>query len=241
MYDYEFTETKIFNLLSDKVMIPAQIPASTLDEIRLSPSKRVPYEGIKEELYMRKFRPDPGFRERFCRESRLVMTEDSVLVALRPPATTANYHNAAADHLFRQLLVFLDVRPSVRTVIMPRTPEQFGEINALIGELKINPDRIFVAERAISALELAAIADLLISGGGTMNREAALLGTPVYSIFAGRQGALDKAMEASGQIRFVRSTEDILKIAVRRKNHAVVPEITDRVENALTEQINCWL
>ena len=43
-----------------------------------------------------------------------------------------------------------------------------------------------------------ALADALVSAGGTMNREAAVLGTPVWSIFEGPLGAVDELLVARG-------------------------------------------
>jgi predicted glycosyltransferase len=94
MYDYEFTETAIFNRFSDRVMIPDQIPDKTLDEIHLPAGKRVKYRGYKEELYLFYYRESADFRREFIRENSLNIPEETVLIALRPPATTANYHNA---------------------------------------------------------------------------------------------------------------------------------------------------
>ena len=90
-------------------------------------------------------------------------------------------------------------------------------------------------------MDLAASVDLLVSGGGTMNREAVLLGTPVYSIFAGKQGALDSAMEKNGLLTFIRKPEDISKVKLQKKSGAEKTAFTDRVESCVKKQINYYL
>ena len=90
MYDYEFTETTIFNRLSDKVLIPERIPDRTLDKIKLPAPKRIKYAGYKEELYLSHYAADQDFWQNFLRENELTLPEETVVVALRPPATTAN-------------------------------------------------------------------------------------------------------------------------------------------------------
>jgi predicted glycosyltransferase len=100
-----------------------------------------------------------------------------------------------------------------------------------------------ILNQATDGLELTYAADLLISGGGTMNREAALLGVPVYSIFAGQQGTLDREMEAEGLITFIRDIRDLHKIKLQQRGRSPKsrPVITDRVERFVIVQINSFL
>ncbi len=243
MYDYEFTETTIFNKFSDKVLVPERIPDSVLDGIGLSSSKRVKYPGIKEELYVRNFQPNRDLRSEYV---RLFGDDPSkwTTVVLRPPASTANYHSEMSDNLFLELLRRLVTSPKVFTFIVPRTKEQGEMIRKTIIDVNSWASAL-ILENAIDGLDLVFFADLLISGGGTMNREAALLGIPVYSIFAGRQGALDAQMEKEGLITFIRTEEDIAKISLVRRNRdesAVVSNVlTDKVERFVIEQINSFL
>jgi predicted glycosyltransferase len=241
MYDYEFTETTIFNRFSDKVLIPEKIPDQTLDEIGLPVSKRVKYQGLKEELYLNYFQPNKDFWNEFALNNHLNLKPGTILIALRPPATTANYHNQNSEILFRELLKYLSNDEKVFTVISPRTNEQRIEIENLITELNLNSSRSLILKKAISGLDLALKVDLLISGGGTMNREAVLLGTKVYSIFAGKQGALDLAMEKDGLITFIREPDDIGKIRLEKSDRRESFILTGKVEDSLTEQINYWL
>ncbi|HVE58758.1 MAG TPA: DUF354 domain-containing protein [Pyrinomonadaceae bacterium] len=241
MYDYEFTETAIFNRFSDKILVPDGIPDKTLDEINLPAAKRVKYQGLKEELYLNYFQPDQSFRRDFTETNNLTISNEKVLIALRPPATTANYHNAQSEVLLSELLRYFLSDEKTFTVILPRTKEQKSEIEQLIKILKLDASRCLLIEKAINGLDLALHADLLVSGGGTMNREAVLLGTPVYSIFAGKQGALDAAMEKKGLITFIRQPADISKIKLQKKNGAEKKALTGRVESAVKEQINYWL
>jgi predicted glycosyltransferase len=241
MYDYEFTETTIFNRFSDKILIPNQIPDQTLDEINLPVAKRVKYQGLKEELYLNYFQPNKSFWREFTEKNNLNISNDKVLIALRPPATTANYHNQESERLLNELLRYFLTNEKTFTIIAPRTGEQRREIEQLIGESNLDKRRCLLLEKAINGLDLAVNVDLLVSGGGTMNREAVLLGTPVYSIFAGKQGALDAAMEKSGLITFIRSTRDISKIKLERKSATEKKALTDRVESSVKEQINYYL
>ncbi len=239
MYDYEFTETRIFNIFSDKVLIPERIPDSVLNEIGLPIYKRVKYPGIKEELYVSSFTPTPNFRETFF--AKHGTSDDKVLAVLRPPATTANYHDARSEHLLNAITDQLLSSTETFTVIVPRTREQAVEIREHIA---ISPDFVAsyaILDEAIDGLDLIHSADLVISGGGTMNREAALLGVPVYSIFAGRQGALDKEMESEGLIKFIRNASDLAKIKLERRAATPVNVLTDRVEKFVIEQIDGFL
>ncbi len=238
MYDYEFTETKIFNRFSDKVLVPDRIPENVLAEIGLPKEKRKKYPGIKEELYVRSFEPSGDFRQRFAAEHSF-FAED-VLAVLRPPATTANYHSEKSEVLLDDILHFLLNANGVVTIIVPRTGAQAEDLKKRIANIRPTGEYV-VLDKAIDGLELAAAADLLISGGGTMNREAALLGVPVYNIFAGRQGALDRQMESEGIITFIRDARDLSKIRLERRLDIEPPMLTDRVERFVIAEIDAFL
>jgi predicted glycosyltransferase len=241
MYDYEFTETTIFNRFSDKVLVPEAIPDETLDRINLPVAKRVKYRGLKESLYLTYYRPTSNFWRDFTAENGLDISDEQVLIALRPPATTANYHHTESELLLRELLKYFLRAEKTFTIILPRTAQQKAEIEHQIKDLNLGGTNYFIIERAINGLDLALKVDLLVSGGGTMNREAALLETPVYSIFAGKQGALDAAMEKTGQITFIRTPGDISKIKLEKKGAAEKTVLTEGVESCVKEQINYYL
>lgn len=240
MYDYEFTETGIFNRFSDKVLVPDSIPNAVLDKIGLSLRKRTKYPGLKEELYLRSFVPEDDFRDRLL--GKYGLPTETVIAVVRPPATTANYHSGQSDVLLESLLRYLLNEPSVFTMVVPRTAEQAKDILSSIKRTSSESSSYSVLDHAVDGLNLAFAADLLISGGGTMNREAALLGVPVYSIFAGRQGALDAKMENDGLITFIRTTADIDKIELikRPRDHGseYASRLTDRVERFVIKQID---
>jgi len=179
MYDYEFTETGIFNRFSDKVLVPHRIPDTVLDEINLPSTKRVKYPGIKEELYVSKFKPTSDFRQRFFEKHGIDDSDNKVLAVLRPPATTANYHSEKSEVLLDDILHFLLSDAHVVTVVVPRTREQADEIRTRLANIPDAIDRCVILDEAVDGLALAFASDLLISGGVTMNREAALPGLPV--------------------------------------------------------------
>lgn len=242
MYDYEFTETFIFNKFSDKVLVPEKIPDETLTQIGLSPKKRVKYSGYKEELYLRHYEADWHFLESVAQENGIKIDRNKIIVTLRPPASAANYHNEKSERLLQKLIEKLLSQQDVFTFILPRTAEQKEELSKHIREKNYSRESFLIPEKAINGLDLAFHSDLLISGGGTMNREAALLGVPVYSIFAGKQGALDRDMEARGVIKFIRSENDIEKITLKKREEKQERSlITDSVENCLRETISLFV
>ncbi len=242
MYDYEFTETFIFNTFSSKVLVPEKIPDETLTEIGLSPKKRVKYSGYKEELYLRYYEADAQFLETVSKENGIKIDRNKIIVTLRPPASAANYHNEESERLLQKLIEKLLSRQDVFTFILPRTSDQEEELHRYIREKNFPTESYLIPKKAVNGLDLAFHSDLLISGGGTMNREAALLGVPVYSIFAGKQGALDKDMEARGIIQFIRTESDVEKIVLKKreeKPHANM--ISDAVESCLRETVSMFL
>lgn len=239
MYDYEFTETGIFNRFSEAVLVPDRIPDEVLDEINLPVAKRRKYPGIKEELYVKDFLSVPDFRSRFLQQHGA--GENVILAVLRPPATTANYHSEKSEVLLDDILRFLLNAQGVFTVMVPRTTEQSAELRDSIANIPDSASRVTILSDAVDGLQLAYASDLLISGGGTMNREAALLGVPVYSIFAGRQGALDREMEAEALITFIRDVRDLSKIRLEHRDRQKPIALTGRVEAFVKETIDSFL
>src|SRR5262249_40721130 len=245
MYDYEFTETSIFNRFSTRVLVPDGIPDDVLDGIGLPANRRLKYPGIKEEIYVNKLRLTGDDAEKLRRQLDLSDGDERILAVFRPPATTANYHEEKGTELFREVLKYFLAAENVYTVVVPRTNDQAAELDKIIKDSSVPADRFKILTEAVDGMKLVAVADLLISGGGTMNREAALLGVPVYSIFAGRQGALDAQMEKDGRIAFIREPNELGKLQIKKREHGLpVSEasgLTDRVERFVIEQICSFL
>jgi predicted glycosyltransferase len=144
--------------------------------------------------------------------------------------------------LLREILDHLRSPQNVSIVIVPRTKAQAAEIERELKRQDLLPNRILILRQAVSGRDLVDAADLLISGGGTMNREAVLLGVPVYSIFSGRLGSIDALMEHDGLMTFIRDAVDVQKIRlVKRGPNAPRPILTDRVERFIIDQINSFV
>ncbi|MEQ1762781.1 MAG: DUF354 domain-containing protein [Pyrinomonadaceae bacterium] len=242
MYDYEHTETSIFNRLSDRVLVPDGIGDDVLDRIGLPASKCHKYAGLKEELYLRDFLPDPDFTTKLSTAIGREIPTDNVIIVLRPPASTANYHDARSDSIFATLITHLVEANDVFTIIVPRTRDQADEIEGRLASIEHADGNLAILRTAVSGLDLITAADVIISGGGTMNREAVLLGVPVYSIFQGEQGSLDRKMERTGEITFIRTETDLVKIRLeKRPEGGAKAELTDRVEQFVRKQIDFFV
>jgi uncharacterized protein len=139
---------------------------------------------------------------------------------VRPPATEAHYHNPEADLLLDAALNFLTQASQVRVILLPRNRKQARILRETWGKW-IDKHKIVIPERAVDGLNLIWFSDLVVSGGGTMNREAAALGVPVYSIFRGKIGAVDRQLQKEGRLILIDSVEDIPKKVIlkqREKN-----------------------
>ena len=154
----------------------------------MKPPKLLRYPGLKEEYYLADFEPDPAVLD------ELGVEAERVLVVLRPPPDVSLYHRHS-NPLFPQTLDFLGGHDEVQAVVLPRTEEQREFVRRL--EL---PSAI-VPERAVDAQSLIALADIVVSAGGTMNREAAALGVPVYTTYGGRLGGVDEQLIREGRLK----------------------------------------
>ena len=195
-------------------MCPEMIPSENLHcDVR----RVLKYPGIKEDVYARRFLPDPGIR------AKLELHEKDVVVVLRPPASEAHYHNPEAEKLFDEAIRFLSGHPDVKFVLLPRNERQAAEIRTRWLELFAS-GVMRIPEHVIDGVNLIWHSDLVISGGGTMNREAAALGVPVYSVFRGRIGAVDQYLSRQGRLVLLESAEDVReKISVARRHRSQKP------------------
>ena len=187
------------------------------------------YRGLKEDVYVASFRPDPSFRK------SLGIAEQEIAVAIRPPATEAHYHNPESEPLFAAVVDYLGSIAGVRMVILPRNEKTQRELVQSTWPALCADGRIILPDRALNGLDLVWHSDLVVSGGGTMNREAAALGVPVYSIFRGRIGAVDRYLAQQGRLTLLESAGDVrTKILIEKR---VKPQDTSFAGRTALQQI----
>jgi predicted glycosyltransferase len=189
-FDYEFATLQhhIGCRLARRVMTPDAIPASRLRRFGVHGEKLLQYPGLKEEYYLADFKPDLTIFH------RLGVDQDRVVVIVRPPPDVSLYHRKS-NPLFPRVLNYLGDRPDVHAVVIPRTEAQREHVRAL------NLPSVVITERAVDAQSLIAGADLVVSAGGSMNREAVALGVPVYTTYGGRLGGVDESLIKIGRLR----------------------------------------
>jgi predicted glycosyltransferase len=190
MFDYEFAtyQHNVGCRLSKRVMTPDTIPPERLRRYGVDDGKLAQYPGLKEEYYLADFEPNPAVLD------ELGLDTANVLVVLRPPPDVALYHRKS-NPLFPQVVQRLGSDPQVQAVVLPRTTAQKEYVRSLRLPSLVVPDQ------AIDAQSLIAYSDLVVSAGGTMNREAVALGTPVFTTFGGRMGGVDEALMRAGRLR----------------------------------------
>ena len=177
------------------VIAPEAIPAEAMERAGARAEALFRYPGLKEDYYLADFRPDP---EVFAdvgldRLDFGADVEDPVLVVVRPPPETSEYH--AKNPLYEGVMDRLGGSADAIAVVIPRTEGQASRLR------ERGMPSLVIPGRAVDAQSLIAYADLVVSAGGTMNREAVALGTPVYTIFSGTMGAVDEKLIAEGRLR----------------------------------------
>lgn len=196
--DYEFVNQTGSSSL-DWVMVPEVLPEKV---VRVRADRILRYPGIKEDVYVPCFRPDP------TAIGKLGITGTDIVVTVRPPATNAHYHNPESERLLAAAIEFVSQHPTVKIVLLPRYAEQERSLRASWSALFAS-GKMLIPEHVVDGLNLIWYSDLVMSGGGTMNREAAALGVPVYSIFRGKIGAIDQYLSNCGRLVLLESLEQI--------------------------------
>jgi len=202
-FDYEFARVQhgLGCRAARRVIVPEAIPQDRLDRLGATERKLRRYPGLKEEYALAGFAPDASVID------ELGLDRARVLVVIRTPPDVSLYHRHG-NPLFADVLERLGRDDGVHAVVLPRTAEQRTALRE-----RILPSLV-VPQRAIDAASLVALADLVVSAGGTMNREAVALGVPVYTTFAGRLGAVDETLVRDGRLRVLTSVR-ALELAKR--------------------------
>ena len=193
-FDYEWAKVQhgVNCRLARRVVVPEAIPPERLAPYGATARKLRRYPGLKEEYYLADFAPDAAVL------AELGLAPADPIAVVRTPPAVSLYHRF--EHpLFAQLLERL--REQAQVVVLPRTPEQRAELAAAGGYV--------VPERAVDAQSLVALCDVVVSAGGTMNREAVALGTPVWTTFEGRLGAVDERLIAEGRLRRLTRADEV--------------------------------
>jgi predicted glycosyltransferase len=232
--DYEHT-SKIF-VTQMWLILPEVIPTNGISDKGI---KVLKYPGIKEDVYLPSFHPDPQLRARHG------IAQDDLLVTVRPPATEAHYHNPEADKLLTATLEKFSNMPGARVLLLPRNKNQEKELRASWTK-EIASGKIVIPAHVEDGMNIIWNSDLVVSGGGTMNREAAAMGVPVYSIFRGPIGAVDRFLESKGRlvllesveqvqnkIRAIRRDKDVLSLSHQKSPalETIIKHITDIAES----------
>lgn len=198
------------------------------------------YSGLKEDVYISSFKPDPKVLK------QLEIPDNRLIATIRPPANEAHYHNPESEKIFIESVEFIgEIQESIM-VILPRNEKSQKEMIIDTWPDWHRSGKIVIPEDVVNGLDLIWHSDFVISGGGTMNREAAALGVPVYSIFRGKIGSVDKYLSEAGRLTLIESVEDVrTKInPVKRnkdkkvdfKDPVALNQIIDAIEDFLKEK-----
>lgn len=207
IYDYEHVAASVFLRFCDRIMVPSLILPEELAPPKHQ-HKLMRYPGFKEEVYIYDFQPDIEVI------SNLGLDVQRPIVTVRPPATWAHYHNAHSKILFRALAERLRQQKDVQVVVLARTHDQAEDLRR---EYNMDAAPFLIPKVAVDALSLMWYSDAVFSGGGTMVREAALLGVDAFSTFAGKLGAADAALIERGRLKMVYQPEDLDSFVARKR------------------------
>jgi uncharacterized protein len=198
MFDYEWATLQhhVICRLATRVLVPEAIPPERLRRYGAKPPKLVRFPGLKEEYYLADFEPDRSTLD------RLGVPAGEPVCVVRTPPSYALYLGGSENELLPPLLRNLE-RQGCWSVVLTRTPEQRAAVESL------GLDRTIAPEHAQDGRSLVALADALVSAGGTMNREAAVLGTPVWSIFEGPLGGVDELLVREGRMKILRDPGEL--------------------------------
>lgn len=215
MFDYEFAiaQHTLNGRTANRVLVPEGIPPERLKRFGMTPPKLVRYPGLKEEYVLHGFEPDASVL------ADLGVDRARPLAVVRTAPSYALYLGGSETPLLPRLLRHLDAQ-GVQSVVLARNEQQTADVVAL------GLENVIVPPRAVEARSLVAFADALFSAGGSMNREAAALGTPVWSMFEGRLGGVDEQLVRAGRLQLLAADADVSGVEVARRAETGRPATT---------------
>jgi len=202
-YEHQPANHLAFRFAS-RIIVPRAFPQDGLNRFGAQAAKVRRYEGLKEDVYLADFESDPLFAKQL---GQMGISPTDVLVTVRPPASEALYHRFE-NELFEQLLNHLAAAPNTKVVLLPRNDAQ---------RKLYSGGKLIVPRKPLDGANLIAHSDLVVSGGGTMNREAAALGVPAASVYAGAWAAVDEHLVKEGRLQKISTPEDIGALPIQKK------------------------
>ena len=209
LMDYEHHPLNNFSFrMATRVIVPESFPDEFVKKFGAS-KKTFKFTGIKEDVYLADFMPDLKFQDEL---KSLGISPENILVVVRPHAPEALYHRQFANEILDHLLDKFAANPKVKIVLLPRKDYQGAEFKK-----RHSQPNIIIPEKVLDGANLLFSSDLVVSGGGTMNREATALGVPVITIFSGKPASIDEMLIAQGRMSKIETVEDLDKIKLVKK------------------------
>ncbi len=209
LMDYEHHPANHLSFrLANRVIVPKSFPDEFLKKFGAY-NKTRKFDGIKEDVYLPDFIPDKSFENELA---ALGITTNHILIVVRPHANEALYHRRFSNDTLSVMLEEFLSDDRVRILLLPRTKKQ-GENISGIHQSK----NLIIPEKILDGANLIHSADLVVSGGGTMNREAAALGVPAATIFAGKMAAVDEYLVKENRLQKIAAVDDLKKLTLEKK------------------------
>jgi predicted glycosyltransferase len=222
MMDYEHQPANHLAFrFASRIIVPTSFPAQRLRHYGARVGKVRRYHGTKEDVYLADFEPDPTFDAQLC---ELGVNADNVLVLVRPPAHDALYHRFQ-NTLFDEALTRLQKSENVQVILLPRNAAQRAAYSGR--------ERVIVPKAPLDGANLIAASDLVISAGGTINREAAALGVPAASIYAGQWAAVDEEFVKEGRLQRIADVTDLHSLNIKKKTSATPRRSVEVIDEVL--------
>ncbi|MFZ5518015.1 MAG: DUF354 domain-containing protein [Candidatus Zhuqueibacterota bacterium] len=210
MLDYEHVNLSIINRYIHRLVTPEMVTSKEIKG-KVDPAKIIHYPGLKEHIYV------GDLLQANHNSYQRPENSDNIIVTMRPPAADAHYHKESSTELFYEALKFFSNMDNMSIVVTARNKSQREEILAFAEREGLNGN-ISIPHKVYNGVSLIWNSDLVIGGGGTMNREAAVMGVPAYSIFQGKLGAVDRYLVQDGRLKIIHNMNELKSIKIQQRN-----------------------
>ncbi len=226
--DNDLAKQWTYGIFVSYAFFPDAINKNILVRQGIKRNKLYQYHGYKEDIYLADYIPAKSFKDQIPFNNYVVV---------RPENLQANYiKNDTVKPITPMLLRELS-KSGYNILYLPRYK--------IDKEYAKGIDHIFIPDKPVNGLDACYFADAVLTGAGTFAREAACLGVPAFSFFAGKSLlAVDKALIREKKMIWSRDVNEIISSLKKsaRQNVDLIrcKAVQEEVISKLVEVIQSW-
>ena len=199
--EHALAANKLTLPLCNRIIMPQAIDMWTLLRVGADPNKIISYKGTSEIIHFKNFE----YNENIFEDLELNLKKEKTIL-MRPEPSLASYLDADCKKSVLSPVVDI-LEEHANILVIPRFKEQ--------EEIFCDYENVTIIKPPVDTFSLIKKCDLIIGAGGTMNREAAIVGTPVISCYPGKTLSVDQFYIDQNRMFRSNNLDEIVDMALK--------------------------